>query len=889
MPNEQWQQVKEIFDAALRHEAGERPKFLNKACGDDQTLRREVESLLSSLDHADGFMAQPVVGEMPDAVTIKSTRLIKGQTLGHYKIVELIGSGGMGEVYLARDTLLKRNVAVKLLLDVRDKNDDHLRRFFQEARAASALNHPNILTIHEIGQTDGTHFIAAEYVNGETLRERLKRERLSLTDALEIAVQIAAALSAAHEAGIIHRDVKPENVMIRKDGLVKVLDFGLAKLTTVSRKTPDREASTRAHVETNPGVILGTVAYMSPEQARAGELDGRTDIFSFGVVLYEMLAGRMPFAGETTSDVMAAILKNEPAPLAGSVSDIPRDLERLVNKCLRKNREQRYQHIKDVLIDLKDLKHDLEFASELERTDAPTRKETATVDTTAAVTETQKPQTTSSAKYLVDEVKQRKAVSLGVLLVLLVAIGGLGFWYFSNRIADTQLISSIAVLPFVNESGNADMEYLSDGMTESLINRLSQIPNLSVKARNTVFRYKGKDTNTVARELNVQAVLTGRLVQRGDELTLFLELIDATTENQLWGKQYNRKMTNLVALQTEIALDVSDSLKTRLSGADEQKLAKKYTENAEAYQLYLRGRFHWNKRDVPEMRKSVEFFQQAVTVDPNYALGYAGLADAYSQISQFGNKEPKVLMPKAKEAALKAIALDAQLAEAHAALGLIIAVYDYDFAGATREIKRAIELNPNYGTALHYYSRVLNAQGRHDEALAENRRALEIDPLSLPFNWVYGLHLLYARKYDEAIAQLKKTQELDANFLPARNRLILAYWMKGDYAKFVEEDAKSDEQNGRPQDAAFSRENFARGGWQGYARAWLEKIPDMGSYSKALYYAELGEKDKAFAALDKTYEERTGFAMFVKVEPRLDPLRDDPRFQELLRRVGLPP
>jgi TolB-like protein/lipoprotein NlpI len=495
--------------------------------------------------------------------------------------------------------------------------------------------------------------------------------------------------------------------------------------------------------------------------------------------------------------------------------------------------------------------------------------------------------TTSSAEYLVTEIKRHKAVALVALAVLLLASVGFGIWYFKHRSAPAAQIESIAVMPFVNESGNADVEYLSDGMTESLINRLSQIPNLSVKARNTVFRYKGKDANTAAKELNVQAVLTGRVVQRGDELTLFLELIDAATENQIWGKQYNRKMTNIVTLQNEIARDVSDNLQTKLSGADEQKLAKRYTENSEAYQLYLRGRFHWNKRLPNEHRKAIEYFGQAVAVDPNYALGYAGIADAYTILWNQGGGS-REMMPKAKEAALKAISLDDGLAEGHSALGYILTTYDLDFAAAEREFKRAIELNPNYAPAHQQYGRLLSDQTRHEEALTEMRRALEIDPLSLPINWSYGIDLFYARKYDEAIAQLKKTQELHPDFPRTHSWLARIYHLQGRYAECVEAWAKNHELEGKPEIAAFLRESFARDGWEGFMQATINR--QMFEYILlANFYAALGEKDKSFAELNKAYENRSNQLHLLKVDPRLDPLRDDPRFQELLRRVGLSP
>ncbi len=487
--------------------------------------------------------------------------------------------------------------------------------------------------------------------------------------------------------------------------------------------------------------------------------------------------------------------------------------------------------------------------------------------------------------------KSRKGVVIAATALIVVALAASAYLYLSRGKNNTS-IESIAVLPFVNESGSADLEYLSDGMTETLISSLSQLPNLNVKARSSVFRYKGKDTNsqTIGRELNVQAILTGRVIQRGQDLILYVELVEARTENSLWKQTYNKTMTNLVALQNDVARDVADKLQVKLSGADEQQLARNYTANAEAYQLYLKGRFYWNKRTAKDLRKAIEYFQQAVALDPNYALAYSGLADAYTLLPVYRGAPSREVLPKAREAALKALSLDNQLAEAHISLGLVLHFYDYDVAGAEREFKAAIELNPNSATAHQFYGNLLFQLGRDKESSAEFRRALEIDPLLLTSNRLYGLSLLYARKYDEAIAQLKKTVELDASFAPAHDSLAQVYLAKGNYAESVEEFAKEQELIGEPQNAVLIRESFARGGWQGFLRAMTgESRPsNLASYRAATFHAALGEKDKAFAELNKGYENREFFIMLLKVDQRLDPLRDDPRFIELIRRVGLP-
>ncbi|MDQ3749939.1 MAG: tetratricopeptide repeat protein, partial [Acidobacteriota bacterium] len=591
-------------------------------------------------------------------------------------------------------------------------------------------------------------------------------------------------------------------------------------------------------------------------------------------------------------------------------AEIPPELEKIVGKCLRKNRDERYQNVKDLQIDLKDLRQDLEFQAKLEHSAAPNKISLKTIDESRATEILEIDKTgdasravstkdaiaahhSSSAEYIFGEIKRHKGGVFAISSILLLAVLGFGYWFFSNRASNARQIESIAVLPFVNESNNSEVEYLSDGMTETLINNLSQLPKLSVKARSSVFHYKGKTVNsqTVGTELTVQAILNGRVVQRGENLLLSLELVDAQTGNQIWGEQYNRKLTDLVSLQTEIARDVSNKLRVRLSGADEQRLAKNYTENAEANQLYLRGRYHWNRRTVKDIKKSIEYFQQAVMLDPNYTLAYTGLADAYSVLPTYGGAPSREVVPKAREAALKALSLDNQLAESHISLGIILNYYDYDFAGAEREFQRAIELNPNSAAAHQVYGNLLLNLGRHEESLNEIRRALEIEPLSPFINRFYGIALLWARRYDESVEQLKKTLELDANFIPAYDTLGNAYRIQGRYADSVEAYASAQQALNNLEAAALMRDSFSKGGWQGFLRAMTDK-PQLNylksNYVVATYHTELGEKDEAIALLNKAYEEREFFITLLKVDPRLDPLRDDPRFQDLMRRVGLP-
>src|SRR5258705_10462967 len=573
------------------------------------------------------------------------TELSPDSILSHYRILSKIGAGGMGEVYLAQDTSeLGRTVALKILPFAVAQDKDRLQRFTQEARTVSNLNHPNILTVYEFGQSDSGSFIATEYIDGVPLRQHLSSRRLKLIDVLDVTIQIVAALNAAHEAGITHRDLKPENVMVRKDHIVKILDFGLAKLSdpkAVPAASPGSEDATRMQVNTSPGIVMGTVSYMSPEQSVAKDVDHRGDIWSVGVLLYEMLAGIVPCTGKDIHRQIIAIQESEPAALSHQVEGVPERLEEIVAKCLAKDKNERYQTAKDLLIDLRSLRRKLDVDAEIERTVSPTMRNasgyaavsTQDAQTNIGATNTSQGRNTSSVEYVVSGIKQHKIAAAIAALVLVMS--AVGIWAYLHAHNTDTAIQSIPVMPFVNEDGNADLEYLSDGMTETLISSLSQIPNLNVKARSLVFRYKGKDTNPqiVGRDLDVQAVLNGRVVQRGADPILDLELVDQKSGNLIWGDQYNRKQTDLVSLQGEIARDVSSKLKMTLTGAEEQQMTKNYTSNADAYRLYLRGRFYANKRTSADAQRAIDSFNQAIAIDQNYALAYAGLGMAYSYLA----------------------------------------------------------------------------------------------------------------------------------------------------------------------------------------------------------------------------------------------------------------
>lgn len=785
-------------------------------------------------------------------------------TIGHYRVLRKIGEGGMGEVYLAEDSRLLRKVALKILPSEFTKEPDRLRRFQNEARAASALNHPNILVVHDIGHVDRVHFIATEYVEGKTLRTQLSAGRLSVPEVLEIAIQTINALASAHEVGIVHRDIKPENIMLRPDGYVKVLDFGLAKITQPSGSTDITEAPTI----TEAGYVMGTVKYMSPEQVRGLLVDARSDIFSLGVLLYEMVAGVTPFQGETRSDVIAAILERDPLPMANYSADVPEEMEWIVNKMLHKNREDRYQTARELLNDLRHFKHGLGVSFELKRSaPAKTKKSSRAPEI--------------SFKFV-----------FGILAVILLIV--LSLYQFKKGTGD---ISSIAVLPLVNVGRQTEMEYLTDGITETIIRSLSQLPNLRVMARSTVFRYKTRevDPRTVGKDLGVHAVMTGRVIQHGDDLAITIELADARNNSYIWSHQYRGKASNLLSTEAEIATDISERLRLRLSGEEKRLLTKRYTDNAEAYQLYLKGRYFWNKRTKDGIEKGITYFRQALDTDPAYALAWSGLADSYISKTFYHYAAPKEAMPKAKAAATRALAIDGSLAEAHISLAHVTANFDWDWADSEKKFKRGIELNPNYATGHQWYAlHYLIPNARLDEALTELKRAQELDPLSPLMSTFLGETLYFERRYDEAEKQCLKALELQPNFHIAHWHLGLIYEQQRMYEQAISEHRKAIEASGgSPRLIAALGHAFAIAGKRGDAVQVIAQLNELSKHNYAspfelaAIYVALGQKERAFELLEDAYNERSFHLTYVKVRPDFDPIRNDPRFANLIRRIGL--
>ncbi len=889
MADKNWLQVREIFDDALHRQPEERARFVKQACGGDKILLGEVESLLSSLDDAESFMETPAVAKVAGVIEAETKKLETGRCFGHYEIIEQIGSGGMGEVYLARDKKLDRQVAVKILNEKFSGHESNLQRFVSEAKAASALNHPNILTIYEFGEAEDAHFIVSEFIEGKTLREMIRESRLRLSEILDISIQIAGALSAAHKAHLVHRDIKPENVMMRPDGYVKILDFGLAKLIQPKQAMVGLEAETAKQNETAKGVIMGTVNYMSPEQAKGERVDERTDIFSLGVVIYEMIAGRTPFAGDSVSETFANLINAEPSPLSRFAEGVPDELQRIISKMLRKNKDERYQMMRGMLTDLKDLQENLTLDEKLERSAASGERVTEIQRATMSDANLQTAETQHSFSQTI---RRHKSLATLALAVFLIGVIGFGYWFFAGRVANTKQIESIAVLPFQNDSGDANLDYLSDGLSESIIDRLSGLPQLKVIARNSSFKFRGQDDwQQAANALGVRAIVTGRVNLRGDNLTVRVELVDVQENRQLWSQQYNRRITDASVVQEEITQMISEKLSLKLSGAQEEQFVQHRVPDSKAYELGLKGRFHSLKGDAENWKKAVEYFQQAIAVDADYAPAYTGLFWVYRNLITRGILNPQEFIPKAVNAAHKALELDANLAEAHLARAYIKRD-EWNWQEADASYKRALELKPNLAAAHGAFSAYLSVVGRHDEAVAFAKRAEELDPFSPFFNTNTGFVLFLARRYDEAIEALKKTLELDPNHSNAHFILGLVYTEKGMYAEAIaayQEAIRLDKVN--PSLPITLGATYARAGKREQAQAILQQLQASRSYisptNLAIFYTALGEREQAFVSLEQAYTAHDIQLQYLGVGPAYDSLRDDLRFDELVRRIRL--
>lgn len=786
------------------------------------------------------------------------------ETISHFRIVEKLGAGGMGVVYKAEDARLHRFVALKFLSDNLAQDAQALERFRREARAASALNHPGICTIHDIGEQDGRAFIAMELIDGETLRSHINGRPLSLEEILRLGIQIADALDAAHAEGIIHRDIKPANVFVTRRGQAKVLDFGLAKLVRTGIAREGVESGEVADSMSIVGIITGTPSYMSPEQVRGDNLDARTDIFSLGLLLYEMATGRQAFSGGTGGVIIEAILTRSPVPVRSINPELPAMLEEIIDKAMHKNIEQRYQRAADIRGDLQRLERGPDSGWRIAQADPGlTAKST-------------KSDSQSSAETTGADSGTRRA-------------------FRTERVS--RVIDSLAVLPFENATRDPENEYLSDGIAGSLINNMATVPKLRVMAQSTVFRYKGRgiDPQAVGRELNVRAVLTGRIMQSGESLRIGAELVDVATGSQLWGAQYDRKPGDIFSVQDDISTEISEKLRLKLTRAEKKRLTKRQTDDAEAYRLYLKGRHHGNRWTEDGFYKAIQYFQEAAKKDPSYALAFSGVADSYVLLGWNSYLPPKEAFLKAKMAAMRALRIDPDIEEAHTAVAAVLWLYDWKWEEAEAEFKRSLTLNPAYPTANHYYAEYVMTMGRQGEAIEKMKASQELDPLSLIISGAIGWANYMDRRYEDAIEQLRRTAELEPNYSMTYWILGLILRKMGRYEQAIREGEKGMKlSGGSPLISAALAQTLATAGRRNEA---IQILDDLTKLAKEKYIAPyflagihigLGEEDRAMEYLEKSYEEHSHWLIYLHIDPSMDGLRSDPRFQDLLGRVGLP-
>lgn len=898
--------LEDIYRAALDQPADERTRFLYEVCGDDKSLRDEIESLLSYDELRSQF-----IDSSPDSLVAEAFSLNDGQKerinreISHYRIVELIGEGGMGKVYLAEDIRLNRRVALKVLPDELVGDKDRLLRFEREAQATSALNHPNILTVHEFGDDDGVHFIATEFVDGETLRDKLRA--ISNEEALDVSIQVASALSAAHDAGITHRDIKPENIMIRRDGYVKVLDFGLARVVAEPVMSAGSEDRTKALLKTEPGSILGTDAYMSPEQARAKQVDSRSDVWSLGVVVYEMLTGRRPFVGETRADVIAAVLRNEPQPVTAFNRSLPPEADWIISKALSKDVDGRYQTAKEFRADLSKIKDQITFDGvDIAGRDSARIHSTvgdrihSTLDAGQSTNYGQRLETEKKSFWPTAVSGISTAPLVGRLIyplagaaILAAVFAGIYFAFFSTVRSDK--IDSIAVLPLENLSGDADLNFISDGMSEALIDRMALLPQLKVIARHSSFKFRGPniDLRNVAAQLGVRAVVTGSVQRNGDDLVIRIDVVDVHDDRQLSGAQYRRNIGELESVRNDIVSATTEQLGLSLSGDQTTRVAEISSENSAAYRNFLNGIFTTNARES-DRKRALEFFQKAVELDPNFAAAHAEIAFIHFSDANAAD-DPNESMPKAKAAAEKALALDGELAKAHSVRALVYES-EFDWPNAEREHKRAIELSPNLDFARNNFAMFLSVLDRQDEALAQLEEQRARDPLNQRLWLLYKASVLVqSRRFDDALETYKQAQSLEPwNEIP-NFALGYAYAGKGlqgeairHYKKAIEELGGDDKYSQALVYLAIEYAKIPEKRDEG--RAILTRIENLNEYVSpallAAVHTAFNDKDKAIELLQNAYIKRDLLLKYLKTGYEYDGLRDDPRFDDLVRKIN---
>ncbi|MFQ5694366.1 MAG: protein kinase [Terriglobia bacterium] len=822
-----------------------------------------------------------------------------GKTLSHYRIVEKIGAGGMGEVYRAHDERLDRDVAIKVLPAGTLTDETARKRFRKEALALAKLNHPNIETVHDFDTQDGVDFLVMEHIPGVTLSEKLATGPLPEKEIAHLGAQMAEGLAAAHKENIIHRDIKPGNLGVTPDGRVKILDFGIAKLLRPVSATATTESFTETHA------MAGTLPYMAPEQLREGTADHRSDLYSLGVVLYEMATGQRPFQQKLSTALAADIqTKPPPAPRRHNAT-ISARLEDLILKCLEKDPGLRYQSAAELVADLKRFERDLGL-SHVSGPPTPASDEGTLVQTGNVKIARR------GDSMVIDVVEGKEAIhlaipaksmktTLGVVVVALMLVGAVlmeraGWFDGKPDLSATPAISSLAVLPLENLMGDSEQDYFVDGMAEALIADLAQIGSLKVISRTSAMRYKESDKSLpeIAQELGVDGLIEGSVLRAGDQVRITVQLIHGATDEHLWAESYERDLRDVLALQGEVAQAIAEEIKIAVTPEEEARLASARPVNPEAHEAYLKGRYFWNKRTEEALKTSLEYFARAIEKDSDYAAAYAGLADSYLHLAHYSGLPPQEAMAKAEAATLKALDIDLKLAEAHASLGHL-RMHEWNWSVSEKELKRAVELNPNYAIVHYWYAALLSQMGRHPEAVAESDRAVELDPLSLMINTTAGAARYWARRYDPAIEQFQRTLALDPNFVPARQDLGLAYAQKGLYDEAVAELKEARNLPGAgARGAALLAYAYAVGGETRQAVEILDELKEVSkqgrlpSYEIAAVHAALGQKEQAFAWLEKAYGERDSWLVFVKVEPMFDPLRGDPRFQALLRRMNFP-
>jgi TolB-like protein/lipoprotein NlpI len=882
MDSERGRRIDELAAATAERAPHERTDFLAAACGDDAALRREVESRLASREQPRTSVEAPPYQQ--------ERHLAPGSRLGPYRIVALVGVGGMGQVYRAHDPRLGREVAIKVLSRHSPADRVELLRFEREARAASALNHPGLLAVFDIGDQGGIPYVVTELLEGETLQERLQRGPLPLRQGLEYARQIAAGLAAAHEKGFVHRDLKPANLFLTRDGRVKILDFGLAKRAPLGDAAGDAGGATRA------GMVVGTMGYMSPEQLRGEPVDPRSDLFSLGAVCYEMLTGRRAFSGPSAAETMVSILTAEPPDLARLAPAVPPGLERLVHDCLRKGRDERIQSAGELCVALAELLRGLDGGSAASSGPAPGATAARAAAAATAPPAGARPLDRSASRLAASSGRKRIAILAAAATLL---AGSAALWRLGPGARPSTGRVMLAVLPVQNLTGDPRQEYISDGLTEELIGQLGGLnaKRLGVIARASAMAYKGtrKNAGQIGRELGVDYILESSLRGTGDRIRATARLVRVRDQTHVWSQSYDRTMSDVVAMQTDVAHSIAGKIEVQLASPGEAPRSRPRRVNPDAYLAYLQGRYHWNKRSRESLLKSVGDFQLAIRLDPAYPQAHAGLADAYLSLVLIAEPHPAELLRKARSAALAALRLDDSLAEARTSLAYTKFYYDWDWPGAEAEFRRAIDLNPGYATAHQWYAEYLGLMGREEEAKREGKKALELDPLSLIINMEAGLPYYYSGQYDAAIARFRKALQLDPGFALAHCNLGRAYAEKGESRKAIEELEEAVRLDRTAAMVSILAQGYAAAGRKDAAAGLLRQLErqveaqQVSSYFLVGIYAGLHEEDKALDALEQAYAEHHWGMSRIAVVRNLDPLRSHPRFKDLLRRMGLPP